>query len=203
MKLKFIYAFILINSFLNYSFAQSKKDVKKNKIRSMTEFVTITENGKETTYKAYYIAFNKNADIIEETEYNSKGTIKKGETTKYDVNNNKIEETHFHQKEKKNPKNNSEEVEIINIKTVYKYNAHNDKTEENELDITNAKLVKRHLFTYNAKGEKNAEEIYNAEKKMVKKETYVYNIKGLKVEKKNFNGNNEVETTKKYVYEFY
>lgn len=203
MKLKFISAFILINSFLNYSLAQGKKDVKKNKIKSMTEFVTITENGKEISYKAYYVVFNKNADIIEEAEYNSNGTIKKAETTKYDVNNNKIEETHFHQKERKNPKNNSEEIEVVNIKTVYKYNVHNDKTEENELDITNAKLVKRHLFIYNTKGEKEAEEIYNADKKMVKKETYSYNSKGLKVEKKTFNGNNEIETTKKYMYEFY
>ncbi|MES2285335.1 MAG: hypothetical protein V4547_06565 [Bacteroidota bacterium] len=203
MKLKFIFAFILINSLLNYSLAQGKKDIKKNKMKSMTEFVTTAENGKENTYKAYYVAFNKNSEIIEETEFNSNGSIKKGETTKYDVNNNKIEETYFEQKERKTPKNNSEQIEKINIKTVYKYNVHNDKTEEDELDIINAKIIKIHLFSYNKKGEKDAEEIYNSEKKLIKKETFIYNNKGLKVEKKTFNGNNELEITKKYVYEFY
>lgn len=203
MKLKIIITFTLINSFLNYSLAQGKKDVKKNKMKSMTEFVTITENGKEITHKAYYVAFNKNADVIEETEYNNNGSKKKGETTKYDVNNNKTEETYFQQKERKNEKNNSEPIENINTKTVYKYNVHNDKIEEDELDVTNAKLLKKHVYSYNNKGEKDLEETYNAEKKMVKKETFIYNNKGLKVEKKTFNGNNELETTKKYVYEFY
>ncbi|MDP1745139.1 MAG: hypothetical protein Q8L90_06160 [Bacteroidota bacterium] len=203
MKLKIISALILISPCVNYSFAQGKKDIKKTKMKSMTEFVTITENGKENTYKAYYVAFNKNSEIVEETEYNNNGSIKKGETTKYDLNNNKIEETHFEQKEKKNPKNNSEPIENINIKTIYKYNAHNDKTEESELDITKAKQRKKHLYSYNNKGEKDQEETYNAENKMIKKETFIYNNKGLKVEKKTFNGNNELETTKKYVYEFY
>lgn len=203
MKLKILVTFILINSFLLYSFAQGKKDVKKNKIKSITEYVTIIENGKEITYKTYYVVFNKNADIIEETEYNNNGTIKKSETIKYDVNNNKIEETHFEQKEKKIPKNNSQPIENINIKTIYKYNVHNDKTEESEFDITNAKQLKKHIFSYNNKGEKDREETYNAENKMTKKETYYYNNKGLKLEKKTFNGNNELETTKKYMYEYY
>ncbi len=201
--LKFITAFILVNSFLNYSLAQGKKDIKKNKIKSITEFVTVTENGKEISYKAYYVVFNKNSEIIEETEYTSNGSIKKGETTKYDVNNNKIEETYFEQKERKNPKNNSEPIEKINIKTVYKYNVHNDKIEEEELDIVNAKLNKKHLFSYNKKGEKDSEETYNAEKKIIKKETFIYNNRGLKAEKRTFNGNNELEILKKYVYEFY
>ncbi|MES2140889.1 MAG: hypothetical protein V4511_14375 [Bacteroidota bacterium] len=203
MMLKFITAFILVNSFLNYSLAQGKKDIKKNKIKSITEFVTVTENGKEISYKAYYVVFNKNSEIIEETEYTSNGSIKKGETTKYDVNNNKIEETYFEQKERKNPKNNSEPIEKINIKTVYKYNVHNDKIEEEELDIVNAKLNKKHLFSYNKKGEKDSEETYNAEKKIIKKETFIYNNRGLKAEKRTFNGNNELEILKKYVYEFY
>lgn len=203
MKLKIIFALIFIVPCINHANSQGKKEIKKTKMKSMTEFITIPENGKETTYKAYYVAFNKNADVIEETEYNSSGNIKKGETTKYDVSNNKIEKTHFEQKEKKNTKNNSEPIENINIKTIYKYNAHNDKTEESEWEITNSKLLKKHIFSYNNKGEKDREETYNAENKMIKTETYVFNNKGLKVEKKTFNGNNELEITKKYVYEFY
>lgn len=203
MKLKFIFGFILFYFYLNFSQAQGKKNIKNNKMKSITEFVTITENGKESTYKAYYAVFNKNAEVIEEIEYNNNGSIKKKETTRYDPNDNKVEETCFYQKEKKTSKTNSEQSDNSNLKIVYKYNAHNDRTEEEELDLNNPNLAKKHLFFYNKKGEKDLEETYNAEKKLIKKEIYIYNSKGLKVEKKTFNGNNILETTKKYVYEFY
>ena len=203
MKLKIIFALIFTGYCINQANAQGKKDIKKTKMKAMAEFVTIPENEKEITYKTYYVAFNKNADIIEEVEYYSNGSIKKKVTTKYDSNGNKIEGTCFQQKERKNTKSNSEPIENINIKTIYKYNLHNDKIEEDEVDLTTTKLIKKHIFTYNNKGEKNSEETYNSENKMIKKETYTYNNKGLKVEKKTSNENNILENTKKYVYEFY
>lgn len=203
MKLNFFLTIILVSSYLNASFAQGKKDIKKNKMKTITEFVTVIENGNEISYKAYYVVFNKNAEIIEEIEYSSNGTIKKKETTKYDVNGNKVEETCFQQKERKNTKSSSEQIENVNVKTVYKYNAHNDKIEEDEIDLTNAKLIKKHILSYNNKGEKNSEETFNSENKMIKKETFTYNNKGLKVEKKTNTENNILENTKKYVYEFY
>lgn len=202
MKFKDISTCLFLCLFLNYSFGQSKKDVKENKIKSVTEFVTFTENGKEITYKASYIAFNKKGEVIEETEFTKNGTIKKRETKKYDVNDNKTEETFFELKEKKTPKPAPEKVEITNIRTVFKYNAHNDKIEIIELDVTNSKLITKQLFFYNNKGEKDKEETYNAENKIIKKATFFYNNKGLKTEKKNFNENNILELTKKYVYEF-
>lgn len=202
IKFNYIFTYLFICLFLNYSFGQSKKDIKENKIKSVTEFVTVSENGKEITYKASYIAFNKKGDVVEETEFTKNGTIKKRETKKYDINDNKTEETLFELKEKKAPKTAPEKVEITNLKTVLKYNAHNDKIEITELDATNSKLITRQLFFYNNKGEKDKEETYDAENRIIKKAVFYYNNKGLKTEKKNFNENNILEVTKKYVYEF-
>ncbi|MES2590703.1 MAG: hypothetical protein V4608_02375 [Bacteroidota bacterium] len=197
MKPNFFLVIVTLFSFAS-SYAQSKKDIKNNKIKSITEYVTITENGKENTYKAYYIAFDKNFEVTEETEYNSSGNVKKKSTAKFDANENKMEETYFYQ----NRKNQKNTDEIINLKTVYKYNAHNDKVEENEFDGTTGALIKRQIYLYNNKGEKSAEETYNADKKLIKKSTFTYDNKGLKTEKKTFNENNILESTKKYVYQF-
>lgn len=199
MKVKFIYTLYLLCIFSCSSFAQGKKDVKKHKIRSITEIVSTTENGKDVTYKAYYIAFNKDGEVVEETEYYSNGTIKKKETFKFDVNDNKIEETFY---QKKNPKADSDSPALINLKTVYKYNAHNDKTEEDEIDASTGKIIKMHLFQYNSKGERNIEETYDGDKKLLKKAVFTYDNKGLKTEKKVYNASNVLEMTKKYVYEF-
>lgn len=200
MRANFFYTFILVFTIYDISFAQSKKDIKTNKIKSITEFVSSFENGKEVTYKVHYTAFNKNGNIIEDTEYNNDGTIKKQETAKYDTNNNKIEETYYCQK--KSSKTNPNPTAIVNIKTLNKYNAHNDKIEEEELDISNGQLIKKCIFSYNSKGERNIEESFNSEKKLIKKVIFIYDNKGLKTEKKTYNESNELEMTKKYVYEF-
>jgi hypothetical protein len=199
MKSKCVYILFLTCVLSLGANAQGKKDVKKNKIKSITEIVTTTENGKEITYKAYYIAFNKDGEVTEETEYYSNGTIKKKETTKYDANDNKVEETFY---QKKNPKSDDESEALINQKIVYKYNVHNDKVEEDEIDASTGKIIKMQLFLYNSKGERNIEETYDANKKLIKKALFTYDSKGLKTEKKVYNANNVLEMTKKYVYEF-
>lgn len=199
MKVKYACILLFACFFSLSGIAQGKKDVKKNKIKSITEIVSTTENGKEITYKAYYIAFNNDGEVTEETEYYSNGTIKKKKTIKYDVNENKVEETFY---QKKNPKTDSENEALVNLKTVYKYNVHNDKVEEDELDASTGKVIKMHLFQYNGKGERNIEETYDANKKLIKKAVFTYDNKGLKTEKKVYNANNVLEMTKKYVYEF-
>lgn len=202
MKLKFVFAHILINAFILSSYSQSKKEIKGNKIKCVTEYVSIIENGHEINSKNYYAVFNKNGKIIEETEYNTDGSIKKKETTKYDSNDNKIEELSFHQKENKIKKNNPEPIGTTNIKKTFSYNANNDKIEECNIDITTGKLIEKQILSYNRMGEKEKEETFDSENKLIKKTTYIYNNKGLKVEKKTYKGNDLLEETKKYVYEF-
>lgn len=199
MNSKFFYAFIFLCASGIVSYGQNKKDIKKYKIKSITETVSITENNKTITYKEYYTLFDKNGKIIEETEFNADGSIKKKETTKYDNNDNKTEETCFHEKE--HLKNNAPLKESENTKTIYKYNSNNDKTEENEYDVGNGKLIRKQVNSYNNKGEKTQEETFDATNKSIKKIMYSYD-KGLKTEKKVYNKDNSLEETKKYTYTF-
>jgi len=192
MNIKLFFAFILF-CVTSLSIAQSKKEIKKYKIKSITETISIMEKGKSIVYKDHYILFDKNGEIVEEIEYNRDGSVKKKQLVKYDNNDNKIEETSFHQGTK-NPGDGK-----TNLKIIYKYNANNDKTEEHEYD--SGKLVKRKIYSYNNKGERTLEEVYSAEGKLLRKAAFSYE-KGFKKEKKIFNGQNALEMTKTYAYEF-
>src|SRR4051812_7667772 len=155
--------FLLIFSFL--SFGQSKKEIKKNKIKSITELTSVIENGKEITFKDYYYVFDKEGRGIEETDFNKNGSVQKKQSSKYDNNDNKIEETYFHDKELKTNEERAiaESAQNKNIRTVNKYNANNDKTEESTFDVSTGKLINKERFSYNAKGEKILEETYNGD----------------------------------------
>ena len=192
MSLNFFFAFTMLIT-TNLCIAQGKKDIKKNKIKSITELITVTDNNKTNSYKEQYTAFNKNGEIIEEIEFNKDGSIKKKATVKYDSNDNKTEETFFIPADLKQKKN---------CKIIYKYNANNDKMEENEFDSNTGKLIRKQVCSYNGKGERVTEETYDANNKLVKKNIYSYDSRGLKIEKKTFNKNNILESTKKYIYEF-
>ena len=65
-KLFLISIIIFFNSFL---YAQKKKDIKKNKIKSIV--VTQTENGK--TLNDEKIIYNADGEIIEEIQYSKDG----------------------------------------------------------------------------------------------------------------------------------
>ncbi|MGZ4034897.1 MAG: hypothetical protein ACXVPU_01555 [Bacteroidia bacterium] len=203
MKLKLLSIFFL--SITAFSFAQNKKEIKKNKIKSITEYTSVTENGKEVVYKDYYYMYDKDGKSVEETEFAKNGSIQKKQSTKYDKNDNKVEETNFHNRELKNSEEKSitEPKQNINTRTTNKYNANNDKTEEDTFDVSTGKLLNKQMISYNAKGEKILEEFYDGDDKLIKKTTFVYDNKGLKTEKKIFNAENVLQTTKKYVYEFY
>jgi len=201
MRLKYIFCFLFFCAFMKVLTAQDKKDVKKNKIKSVTEFVVLNENGKDVTFKGYYKAFDKNGKSIEETEFNRDGSIQKKDLTKYDKYNNKIEETNF-KKQKTAEEKMANTKEKNNVRTTYKYNANNDKTEESTYDAVTGKLISKETSSYNNKGEKSIEEIRDGDDKLVKKIIYAYE-KGLKSEKKIFNADNVLLETKKYIYEFY
>jgi hypothetical protein len=207
MNLKPALYLFFICAFSAFSSAQNKnkKDIKKNKIKSIAEFASIIENGKETTFKVSYTAFDKNGKSIEETEFNKDGSIQKKGSTKYDSNDNKIEETNFRQKEAKATETgtNAPTKANLNTRITCKYNANNDKTEENIFDAGSGKLISKQVYTYNGKGEKSMETTFDETTKLIKKALYTYNNKSLKTEKKIYNGENVLQETKKYVYEFY
>ena len=178
---KFVVLFFLLTSvscLLSSAFAQSKKVIKNNKIKSITETVTETVNGKETTRKDSYTSYDKNANITAKEDYRKDGTLKHKETAKYDSNGNKLEETMYDAAETQlNPEKNT--------KHVSKYNMDDNKTEELEYDAS-GKLVSKTQYSYNGKGEKILEVTFDALGKLIKKVVYTYDSKGLRVEKKEY-----------------
>ena len=141
--------------------AQSKKDIRENKIVSETSNITTIENGKEVTYKDSYILYDKNGNIAEETEYNKDGTIKRKETNKYNANKDKTEEVVFDGKDK------------TTRKTTFYYNANGQKIGEIEYDGS-GKIEKQSMIIYNANGFKTEKKTYDANKKLISTKKFTY-----------------------------
>lgn len=194
MKLKFLFGFIFIYMLGTSLYAQSKKKIEKNRIKSVTENVTFYDNGKEISYKDYYVLFSKGGKVLEEANYNKDGTFHKRKTFKYDNNKNRIEETFYEEADKKN--------EIESRKIIFKYNGANDKIEELEYDGT-GKIIKKVVYAYNNLGEKVSEMHYDGDENLKKKVGYAYNSKGLKIKRDNYRADNSLESIRKYTYEFY
>ncbi len=196
MNLKYIFCLFIIYVIGDSCFAQSKKTVLKNKIKSVIENVTLYENGKEVTYKESYILYNKEGQVLTETKYNKDGSIKKQETFQYATGRNMTEKIIYHQADEDQKKG------IENKRTTFKYNLDNDKTEEVEYD-SNSKVIQKVIYAYNNKGEKNSETSYDGEGKMKKKVNYTYNRKSLKTKRESYLVDNTLESIKTYTYEFY
>ena len=79
----------------NWSYAQSKKKIRKNQVDSKTEWTYIYNKGKEQAYKSAYVNYDKRGNILKEITYKPDGTIKKKETFKYDESGDKIEEIRY------------------------------------------------------------------------------------------------------------
>ena len=196
MNLKLIFGLVFIHLIGITGFAQSKKSILKNKIKSITENLTVYENGKEIAYKDSYTLFNKEGEILVETNYNKDGSIKKQSTYQYARGKNKTEETSFHQAEE------SQKKEVENKKTIYKYNSENDRTEEVEYD-GKGNITKKVVYVYNNLGEKTSEMHYDGDGKLRKKILYTYDGKSLRTNRTSYLADNTVESVRKYTYEFY
>lgn len=169
---------------------QTKKERKKNKIKSATDWEIVYENGKANTYKSAYEEFDRNGHSTMKIEYSPDGAVLTKVTAKYDIYQNKIEETEFDASKKKN------------IRKTSKYNAFKDKTEEMEYNSSGV-LIKKTVFTYNTEGNKASEIIMDAAGTVLKKSTYTYNSKKLKSGKLTISNSNVPESGKKWEYEYY
>ena len=198
MNSKFVSSLFLVCIIGTFCFAQNKKTILKNNIKSITEDVTLYENGKEYTYKESYILYNIDGKVLVETCNNKNGILVKKETYKYDNENNKTEETCYNKKEAEQ----EQKMQIKNSRTTFKYNAHKDKTEEVEYDSNN-KVLKKVVYVYNNNGEKSCETCYDISGKIKKKVNYMYNSKNLRTKRESFRENNTLESVKNYTYEYY
>lgn len=161
IKLKILFFFLIFMLTISSLSAQSKKDIRNNKVGSETTFVTVIENGKEITFKDSYTVYDKNGNVSEQTEFNRDGSIKNKETNKYDVNKNKIESTEYNDKDK------------TNIKTTFVYDKNDQKILETEYD-TKGKIIRQSAYIYNNKGFKTEKRTVDGNKKLILIKKYNY-----------------------------
>ncbi|HRH66434.1 MAG TPA: hypothetical protein PLU53_09060, partial [Bacteroidia bacterium] len=117
--------FLILVSFLALSFqsfAQSKKDLKRNKVKTIKITKTITKDGKEQTINELFQRFDANMEVIEEINYEDDGAFKSHFSYVYNKNGDKTEEISYLADGK------------LKKKKTIKYNANGDKVEEIHTD---------------------------------------------------------------------
>jgi len=75
--------------------AQSKKELKQNKIKQITTYNYITKLGKTYKIKDNYRVYNEKGYLVKEVEYNKDGKLKFVKKYYYNSDNDKIKEELF------------------------------------------------------------------------------------------------------------
>jgi hypothetical protein len=169
---------------------QSKKERKKNKIRSTTEWETTVVNDKPVTYKTSFEEFDKAGRSVAKIDYAPDGTVVYKITAVYNSHGDKTEETELDPAKKKN------------VRITYRYNALNDKTEEVEYEGSGA-MKKKTTFAYDASGNRIGETETDGTGAIIRKWVYTYNSKNLKTTKSSVQGTKQKEKSKKWEYVYY
>jgi hypothetical protein len=159
MKTKTIILILILAFSSPALFAQSKKDIRENKIFSETVYNTKSADRKEV--KDTYTVYDKNGNAIEKVEYNKEGLVKKTEKNTFNSNKDKTEESVFDASGK------------LKSRTAYVYNSNGDKIGEIEYDGSGV-IIKQSITTYDAKGFKVEKKIYDGNKKLITVKKYVY-----------------------------
>jgi flagellar basal body L-ring protein FlgH len=143
--------------------AEASKNEKKNKVKSMTQYATLTDKGKTSTYKESYEEYDRNGKLTLKIDYKPDGTIDSKLVIKYNSSNDKSEETEYDAKG------------MMRKKTTWSYNAQGEKDTETDFD-TAGKVKKKSRFAYNAKNLKTEKRTFNGNNVLesVKKYEYVY-----------------------------
>lgn len=193
---RFILMFVLICSTATLS-AQSRKQIKELKIKSMTETTVLYNDGKETaTYKSEYKTFDKEGNTLTSIEYNQDGSVRRKESAKYS-GKNKIEEV----TENGTGKSEEDDAPKKYKKLTWKYNEKGDKTEEVEYNAAGT-VIKRTVYAYNKNGDRTTEMVFDEAGKMTKKIVYSYDSKGLRTEKKIYGPGDVLVKHIKYTYTY-
>ena len=137
-----------------HSFAQSKKDIKKNKIKSVKVTMTTVKSGAEVTIPESVERYDANSNLLEVIDYDKEGKVKLHESYTLNKGGDVIEQINYTEDGK------------VNKKIVTKYNALGDKTEETRYDA-NGVLLNKEVYTYNAQGERTTEITFDAKKNVI------------------------------------
>jgi hypothetical protein len=167
--------------------AQSRREISKWKIKSITSTVTEVKNGEQITYKNTYWAFDKNGNKIEALEFDKKGQPKKTESFIYNKYNKVAEHLIF----------NADGT--IKKKELKKYDSLARLVEELTVD-ENGKEIEKKLITYNANGDKT--EVIHHKKGDFTKTVYNYDKNGLKTSKETFDSKGNLLFSKKLEYQY-
>ncbi|HET6245487.1 MAG: hypothetical protein H0V01_13390 [Bacteroidetes bacterium] len=189
MKNLLLFFYIVSSLFASELYAQSKKNIKKNKIESYREVVTEGIDEKQVTYTAVENNYNPNGKLNSETVKTKDGKFKKKRIITFDKLGNEIEEEIY------NSEGKLKEV----IKTKYK---DGKKTEVSTFD-PNQKLLTKQMIVYNNLQDKTQEKLFDASGKLIEKTNYEYDKRGLRTTKTISDGNGKIISTRKYEYRFY
>jgi hypothetical protein len=193
---RFILLFVLFISAAGLS-AQSRKQIKELKIKSMTETTVLYKDGKESaSFKSEYKTFDKEGNTLTSIDYNQDGTVHRKVVSKY-TGKDKTEEI----TENGPGKDEDDDAPKKYKKVTWKYNAKGDKTEEVEYEASGA-IAKKTVFAYNTSGDRTSEIVYDAAGKVIKKTLYTYDSKGLRTEKKIYGPGDVMTKHVKYTYTY-
>lgn len=158
MKNYWIFIIYLMSS---TCFAQSRKEAKKNHLKSVTEIVSDFSSGKEVKHYDVQKKFDKNGNVTEEINYDKKGVIESKTLTKYNSEDDKIEELVYDPSGK------------LQSKTLFKYDFNGEKIEEQVFNDKNA-LVSKVIYVNNAQGLRLERKTLDAQGKVLQIKRYVY-----------------------------
>ncbi len=161
MHLKIFVLFLLLLFTTTIHYGQSKKDLRKNKVKLISEYIEENESGNKVSYKSSDEKINANGDIIESIAYNKDGSVKKKTLYAYNANNDVKEETVYSGSGK------------LMEKTTFSYNARGEKTIETITD-ENGKVIKKTQFEYDAGGFRSERKSYDGNGKLVSVKKYTY-----------------------------
>jgi len=131
------------------------------------------------TEKDKYTIFNSQGNKIEETCYNSDGSLYSKETYRYDKNGNKIEIDRH------------ESDYILDVKSLYKFNSEGFLIEENRY-FSDGSLISKSNYKYDDKGNQIEENKYDSDGSLNSKSIYKYDTKGHKIENKYYDANGKL-----------
>ena len=191
---------------------QSKKDLKLNHVKSVTETTISLKDGTPDTWKSAQISYAKNGKVIEKIVYARDGSVQIRENFSFDTHDNLVEESYYsinHSKEKDKKKlakkaameSAEGDKPVTNLKYRYKYDTDGKLTEETELDGAGNVLSKT-TYQLNSRGKPAVETWFSGDGKMLGKVVYSYNQRGLKIQEQSYGSSNELKETKNYEYRY-
>lgn len=193
--MKHFYLTILFSTLCVFGlYAQSKKDIRRFRIASVTEVVTeYKNNAPDTTYTHKIFRYDEDGEVILEQEFNKDGSLEYEIIRRY-VKGNEVEEIeNFPEgRKKKDPWYEKRERE---------FNAAGDELEEREYN-RDGELVKREVYSYDAMGNKVEKQVYKKGKPDGKTQ-YTLDKKGLRTAETQLDAEGNIEKTVAYSYEFW